>query len=64
MIKQEISSKELLGEQIGSMAKDKINKLVYWILGIIIIGGLSNAYVLSRGIVRGWTKTRIQNVNL
>lgn len=63
IIKNEIDAKETLGENLGKATKQKINKLTYWIVAVVIVGGLSSVYLFTRGFCKGWSKARIQNVN-
>lgn len=63
MIKNEIDSKEQFGENLGKATKQKINKFTYWIVAVMIVGGLSSVYLFTRGFFKGWTSQTLKNVN-
>lgn len=54
--------KEQMGENLGLKAKTAINKSVYFIVGVCILGSISALYLFTRGFFNGWTKAKKVNV--
>jgi hypothetical protein len=44
------------GEAVGKWIKTALNGLVYFLVGVVLVGGLSSVYLFVKGVGYGWKK--------